>query len=270
MGITRSLSRMTGATERIAEGRFDVSNGPTRGDELGRLEEAIRRMAARLEGFVNGQKRFLGDVAHELCSPLARMEMALGILEQRADERQREYVDDVSDEVRQMSALVNELLSFSKAGLKGREVPLVAVPLAPLAAQVAAREGGSSDAVKLDVPAELSAMADADLLARAVGNLVRNALRHGGSPPSVALTALVSGDQVLFRVSDEGPGVPPEALARLGEPFFRPDLARTREAGGVGLGLAIVRACAAACGGTVEFRNREPRGFEAELRLRRL
>lgn len=77
-GITRSVSQMTFATERIAEGRFNTRVPEDRGDELGRLGGAINRMSGRLDGLVNGQKRFLGDVAHELCSPLARMEMALG------------------------------------------------------------------------------------------------------------------------------------------------------------------------------------------------
>ena len=89
-------------------------------------------MSARLREFFTGQKRFLGDIAHELCSPLARMEMALGILDQRADEKQRAYVADVREEVRHMSGLVNELLSFSKAGVRGRNVELSAVPLAEL------------------------------------------------------------------------------------------------------------------------------------------
>jgi len=69
------------------------------------------------------------------------------------------------------------------------------------------------------------------------------------------------------QIDDDGPGVPAAALARLGEPFFRPESARARETGGVGLGLTIVRSSVAACGGEVRFANREPHGFRAELRL---
>jgi two-component system sensor histidine kinase CpxA len=82
--LTRAISKMTQATESIAEGRFDVQLADNRSDELGRLGSAINRMAGRLKEFVTGQKRFLGDAAHELTSPLARMEIALGILEERA------------------------------------------------------------------------------------------------------------------------------------------------------------------------------------------
>src|SRR6202000_996203 len=117
-GITRSISRMTRATEKIAEGNFDVRTQVRRQDELGSLSEAINRMAMRLSGFVHGQKRFLGDIAHELCAPIARIQVALGILEQRAGEKEIDYVVDLKAEVDHMSSLVNELLSFSKAQLQ--------------------------------------------------------------------------------------------------------------------------------------------------------
>jgi len=268
-GITRALGQMTRATEQVAEGRFDVSVDARRGDELGRLGGAINRMAAWLAGFVTGQKRFLVAIAHELCTPLARMEMALGVLEQRADERQRAYVDDVREEVRHMSGLVNELLSFSKAGLKARDLPLAAVPLPALVAQVVAREAAHGADVRVEVAAGLAVQADPELLGRAIGNLLRNALRYAGHAGPVVLRAVAEGDLVSVTIADVGPGVPPEALPKLGEPFFRPDAARTREEGGTGLGLAIVRTCAEACRGTVAFRNRQPAGLEAELTLRR-
>ena len=77
----------------------------------------------------------------------------------------------------------------------------------------------------------------------------------------------MESDRVVVVVEDNGPGVPASDLDRLGEPFFRPELARTRESGGVGLGLAIVRSSVNACGGEVRFANRTPRGFRAEIRL---
>lgn len=265
--ITRAIRQMTAATEQVAQGRFDVTVRADRGDELGRMGEAINGMAQRLEGLVAGQKRFLGDIAHELCSPLARMEMALGVLEQRADPKTRDYVEDVREEVRQMSDLVNELLSFSKAGLRSRELPLVAVNVRELLERVREREASESDSVIIEAAMGVTAMAEPDLLARAVGNLLRNALRYAGAAGCIRLRCAVEGGQVLIRVQDEGPGVAAEALPRLTEPFFRPDAARTREQGGAGLGLAIVRSCVEACRGTLVLRNREPRGFEGEIRL---
>jgi two-component system sensor histidine kinase CpxA len=268
-GITRSISGMSRVTETIAEGRFDEQVTDDRGDELGRLGAAINRMAARLDGYVGGQKRFLGDIAHELCSPLARMEMALGVLEQRSDATQREYVEDVREEVRHMSGLVDELLQFSKAGLRAREIPLQAVPLRPLVDRVLDREAPGVAGFLVEVPGGLEVLGDPELLARALGNLVRNALRHAGSAGPITVAAEAFPDaSVRLSVADSGPGVPPECLPRLGEPFYRPDLARSRETGGTGLGLAIVKTCVEACQGRLELRNGERCGLVASLVLK--
>jgi two-component system sensor histidine kinase CpxA len=223
-------------------------------------------MAARLDTLVNGQKRFLADIAHELGSPIGRLQVAVEILETRADPVLHDQIADVRDEVQQMSALVNELLAFTKAGLRPRDAELSAVELAPLVSQTLAREAATAR-VTADVPPGLAARADAPLLGRAIGNLVRNALRYAGDAGPITVTTRRDGEKVFVTVADEGAGVPPDALARLGEPFYRPDVARTREAGGAGLGLAIVRSGVAACGGEVRFANRAPRGFSAEIAL---
>jgi two-component system sensor histidine kinase CpxA len=215
---------------------------------------------------MNGQKRFLGDVAHELCSPLARLQMATGILADQADPNTRETVADVREEVQQMSTLVNELLAFTKAGLRPRDVVCQRVDLAPLVRDVIEREAATGH-VTLSVADDIRALAEPDLLSRALGNLVRNAVRYAGDAGPITVTASTEAGRTAIVVEDNGTGVPAAALDRLGEPFFRPELARTRESGGVGLGLAIVRTSIAACSGEVRFANRTPRGFRAEIRL---
>jgi two-component system sensor histidine kinase CpxA len=264
--ITHNISQLTRATEQIAEGRFDTRVEDQRRDELGKLGESVNRMASRLDAHMTGQKRFLGDVAHELCSPLARLQMATGILADQAPKELQETVSDVRDEVQQMSTLVNELLAFTKAGLRSRDVVCAPVDLAPLVRNAIERENGL-DRVTISVADDLRAMAEPDLLIRALGNLIRNALRYAGDAGPVNVSASRENNRLLILVEDSGPGVPAADLDRLGEPFFRPELARTREGGGVGLGLAIVRNSVAACGGEVRFANREPRGFRAEIRL---
>ena len=264
--ITHALGQLTRATEQIAEGRFDTRVGAGRRDEIGRLGGAVNRMAGQLDQLVTGQKRFLGDIAHELGSPVGRMQVAVGILEERVPAELQPAVADVREEVQQMSALVVELLAFTKAGLKLRDAELVRVELAPLVAQALAREAAELR-VMVSIAPGLAVAADAALLARALGNLVRNALRYAGDAGPITLTAAAEGGEAVIAVEDQGPGVPEETLARLGEPFYRPELARTRETGGAGLGLAIVRGGVEACRGTVRFSNRVPRGFRAEVRL---
>ncbi len=263
--ITRSLKSLSRATERIAEGEFATRVEIHRRDELGHLGRSVNRMADRLDTLVNGQKRFLGDVAHELGSPIGRLQVAVEILETRAAPALQAHVADVREEVQHMAALVGELLAFTKAGLLPRAPALVPVHLTPLIQRMLARED-SARRVTAAITEDFRVLAEATILERLLGNLVRNALRYDPAG-AITLSVRAAADRVVITVSDEGPGVPPEALARLGEPFFRPDAARTSEAGGTGLGLAIVRSGVAACQGTVTFRNRTPRGFVAEISL---
>jgi two-component system sensor histidine kinase CpxA len=263
--ITRALKRLNHATERIAEGEFSTRVTLRRRDELGHLGHAVNRMAERLDTLVNGQKRFLGDVAHELGSPLGRLQVATEILETRADPALRAQVADVREEVQHMATLVNELLAFTKAGLRPRDAQLAPVALTPLVQRVLARED-PAQRVTATLAADLNVFADAELLERALANLVRNALRYAPAG-AITLAAHAAGPTATLTLADEGPGVPADALDRLGEPFFRPDAARSSEAGGTGLGLAIVRAGVAAGRGAVVFRNRSPHGLEVELSL---
>ncbi len=267
-GLTRSISRVTGASERIAEGRFDVQLPERRRDELGRLSASINRMAERLSRFIHGQKRFLGDTAHELCSPLARMQLALGILERSATPEQQRPIADLREDVQHMSALVNEVLMFSKAALKQKEVELEPVGIAETVRRVLEREVGDGLKIATSVDEKIEALAQPELLRRALSNVLRNAIRYAGAAGLIEISAEREGGMVVIRVSDCGPGVPEDQLDAMFDPFYRLEASRERETGGVGLGLAIVKTCIEACEGTVRARNRKPTGLEVEIRLR--
>lgn len=265
--LTNSITRMTRATESIAEGRFDIQLSDSRSDELGRLSHAINRMAGRLKDFVTGQKRFLGDAAHELCSPLARMEIALGILEERSDEETMPLVRDVREEVTHMRKLANELLSFSKASLGESHVKLESVDLAEMIDAAVRLEKSGGGVIELDVPEGLFVRGNFELLHRAVANLLRNALRYAGDAGPISITAGREEEFVTVTVADQGAGVSSHELEKLFDPFYRVDPSRTSETGGVGLGLAIVKSCVEACGGVVSATNRSPHGLEVRIRL---
>ena len=265
--LTKTLRKLTGSAERIAAGSFTTPPPETRrGDELGRLQNAHRHMAQRLDGFVTGQKRFLGDTAHELLSPLARLEVALSILEQRAKDGERNTVDRALGEVRRIASLVHELLAFSKSSLAGQDTPPEPVDLEPLVRDILTEEGGALT-VDAAIPADCRVQAIPNLLRRAIGNVIRNAARYAGNDGPVMISATPSGDSVSLTIRDSGPGVPDDALPKLFDPFFRPDTSRTTVTGGTGLGLAIVKSCVEACGGTVKAENLRPRGFAVEITL---
>ncbi|HEV3271651.1 MAG TPA: HAMP domain-containing sensor histidine kinase [Candidatus Methylacidiphilales bacterium] len=267
--LTSPITQMTRATESIAEGRFDIQLSDSRRDELGRLSHAINRMAARLKALVTGQKRFLGDAAHELCSPLARMEIALGILEERADAKSLPYVRDVREEVTHMRKLANELLSFSKASLGEGRVKLEPVNVAEIIEAAIRLEKSDHCPIESAPPRDLFVRGNFELLQRAVANLLRNALRYAGAAGSVSINAWREQDRVFITVSDQGPGVSPRELDKLFDPFYRVDPSRTAETGGAGLGLAIVKTCVEACGGVVRATNRIPHGLEVRICLNR-
>jgi two-component system sensor histidine kinase CpxA len=268
-GITRSLVQVTRATEQVAEGNFEIRVDATRLDELGRLGQAINAMTERLAGFVGGQKRFLGDAAHELCSPLARIEVALSLLEAKADASLQPRIADVREEAQEMASLVNEILAFSKASLRGSETRCEPVALAELVARVVAREApGGEPQVEVEIDKTLQVLAAPGLLGRAVANLIRNAVRYAGEAGPILVRAEARDPHAIaLSVSDSGPGVPGEALSKLFDPFFRLDVSRSRDTGGVGLGLAIVKTCVEACGGSVIARNRTPTGLQVEITL---
>lgn len=263
--LTRSVRGMRDATGRLAEGDFAARVDGRRRDELGELGDGINRMAVRLKGYVEGQKRFLSDVAHELCAPTARLQMSVGILEQRAPESERERLADVREEVEHMSALVNELLQFSKASIASKTVTLQPVDIRAIAEKAIHREGAD---IGLDIPENTHALADPDLIQRALGNLFRNAIRYAGHAGPIVVSATSVGGVVRISVDDSGPGIPDSSLGKIFEPFYRLDEARTRESGGVGLGLAIVKTCIESCEGTIAASNRQPTGLSVTITLK--
>lgn len=263
--IARRLSILTAATEQIAEGRFDVRLKPGIADEIGRLTDAINVMSQRLNRHMNGQKRVLGDIAHELVTPLARLEMAVEVAATAGEKERSELIADVREEVIEMQNLVEELLAFAKAGLKGREPNLQPCNLQAVVGEIISRLQCEQNVV-VNVDAKLRASADPLLLSRAISNVVRNSLRYA-SDSVVTIDCVRQGGDILIQINDDGPGVSEDVINYLGEPFFRPEFARTRDSGGFGLGLAIVKTCIEACDGTVSLANRPEGGLLVTMRL---
>lgn len=264
--VTRRLHRATAATARIAAGNFDVRLAPGPADEIGQLSASINELSQRLAHYVAGQRRFVGDVAHEITAPLARLQFAVAILADRAESEPalQPAVAQVHAELQSTLELVHELLAYSRTGEMARGTP-VAVPLADLVRRILATEQVETRAT-LEIAEALTVQADPRLLERALANLARNFARHAGPVARLRFLAQVDAGRVRLTISDDGPGVSAEILARLGEPFFRPQPAAP-DTPGHGLGLAIVRTCVEACGGEVVFRAASPHGFAAEIVL---
>lgn len=263
--ITRYVRRLTAATDQISAGRFQIVLPKRGGDELAELGRTLESMAARIDHLVTGQKRFLGDAAHELCAPLARIRTGLGILEQRLPEAEAASLQSIEADVAELASLTHEILAFSRAG--NRAASLESIRVLKLVQQALARESADIEA-SVSIPADLTIQADPALAARAVGNLLRNAGIHAGPHAKVEISATCHGDWVDLTLGDNGPGVPEEELARIFEPFYRLDRSRSRDTGGSGLGLAIVRSAVETCGGEVAASNAANGGLSVRLRFR--
>lgn len=263
-GITRSIGQLNEAAGRIAGGGFDERLEVHRGDELGDLAHSVNAMASQLGEYVAQQRRITADIAHELCSPIARMQMALGVLEQRAQPDQQAYVQRLDRELQHMAALVEEVLAFSRAERLPQSEAASLVDINALLGCVMEREAPEAE-IALALPEALQWPTHAAALDRALGNVLRNAVRYACE---IRIEGEISPASSLhLRILDRGPGVPPEALPRLFEPFFRPEAARSRNSGGSGLGLAIAQRCMQACKAEIRAFNREGGGLGVEFIL---
>ena len=267
-GITRAIRRVNTAARSIAEGRFEVRVPEKRRDELGELGGSVNAMAAQLGHLVERQRRLTADVAHELCSPIARMQRALGVVEQRAVPEQAGHLEKLDRELQHMARLVEEVLSFTKASALPALVAPEEFALADLAAEIIAREAADAR-VEVHIPADLRIRTIREAFDRAVSNVLRNAVRYAAHAGPIEMRAQSEGDAVEITVRDHGPGIPADALEKIFEPFYRPEAARQRTTGGAGLGLAIVKRCVEACDGTVAATNCEPNGLQVKITLPR-
>ena len=267
-GITRAIRRVNTAARSIAEGRFDVRVPEARRDELGELGGSVNAMAAQLGQLVERQRRLTADVAHELCSPIARMQRALGIIEQRSTPEQTAYLQKLDSELQHMARLVEEVLSFTKAATPSALAAPEEFALAALVENIVAREVGDAR-VENHVPPALRIHTIREALDRALSNVLRNAVRYAAHAGLIEIHAQSTADAVEITIRDHGPGVPPDALEKIFQPFYRPEAARQRTTGGAGLGLAIVKRCVEVCGGTVAAASATPTGLTVCLRLPR-
>ena len=201
--ITRELSSLNAATKKFATGKFDIALKGNDWDEIGSLSTSVSSMSTRLKTFVTGQKRFLGDIAHELCSPIARLQVVTEMLADSATPSQERYVADIRFEVEEMKALIDELLSFSKAEFTSSEPQLESVQLNSLIESVVNKVSADAEVVT-ELPSDLIVLGDRKLIERALSNVVSNAVRYAGKDGPIKLKGQRQGEEVSLVCSDCG------------------------------------------------------------------
>jgi two-component system, OmpR family, sensor kinase len=263
--LSRPMDTLARAAQELGEGRLDtrVQLGRHATGEMALLAESFNEMAARIERQMADQRELLAAVSHELRTPLARLRVLVELMrdaggpERTADQMEREVVE--------LDALVGELLASSRLDF-GQMSPRE-LDGKDLGARALERTGLPAEALSVEVP-DAKLTGDATLLGRALANLLDNARKHGQGVE--ALRLFERDGQLAFCVDDRGPGLLPGEETRIFEPFYRKDRGgEAREAGSLGLGLALVQRIARAHGGETFAENRPGGGARVGFTLRR-
>ena len=277
--LTKPIVRLRAATRQLAAGDLSARTGAPlsgRRDEVAGLMRDFDAMAERLETLMKAQSRLLNDISHELRSPLARLNVALGLARQRASVESADMLDRIELEAARLNELIGRILTLARLEDGEQKVPQTPVRLHDIVLTVAEDAEFEAQARRCHVhtvipEGEWEVRGNASLLHSAVENVVRNAIRYTQEGTSVELELAGDsgplGPEAVIKVSDNGPGVPPDALAKLFQPFYRLDEARGRTTGGVGLGLAITERAVRFHGGRVSAFNRAEGGLRVEIRL---
>lgn len=259
------------AFDAAAEGDLDVRVGQSMGgrnDELADLGRDFDHMTDRLRTLMDGQKNLLHDVSHEMRSPLARLQAAIGLARQQPL-RMNDSLDRIEREGERINLLVAELLTLSRLEA-GAVSGLENVEMSELLGDIVedARFEGSSRHLQVDfqIGETVELRANAELLHRAIENIIRNALRFSPENGLLRIEAGKEGEYFRIVVVDHGPGVPADELDAIFSPFFRGGGATS--GGGYGLGLAIAKRVITASNGEVSARNGEAGGLVVEVLFR--
>jgi len=239
---------------------------PDAQDEIHSLALTLNSMLDRLDSATARQRRFVGDAAHELRSPIASLRLQLEVA-RRLDQSaaMAELTDDALIDVDRLAHLIDDLLALARSDERGGVRSRLPVGLVGLSRQVAAGYREARLPVHVPDSAEVTVLGDPDGLRRVLVNLIDNAQRYATSTVTVAVRTEPVGRAVLT-VADDGPGVPAGKRERVFDRFYRLDTARSRAEGGTGLGLSIVREIVTAHGGTVMLRDNQP-GLLVEINL---
>jgi signal transduction histidine kinase len=271
--VAKPVRSLRTAFDAVAGGDLDVRVVPSLGgrhDELADLGRDFDRMADRLQASMNGQRRLLHDVSHEMRSPLARLQAAAGLIRLKYGAGEA-AIERIEEEIVRIDRLVGDLLKLSRLEAGELAGPEEDVDMLELVREVVDDANFEAQATGRAVTWESETAASVsgrpEMLHGAIENIVRNALKHAAQSREVRVETSVdrTGHCYTLRVLDTGPGVPEHELADLFAPFFRAADAASTE--GYGLGLAIARRSIEAHGGTIKASNRREGGLDVAIVL---
>lgn len=269
--LSKPIRSLRWALGSVAAGNLETRVRPLMGarrDEIADLGEDFDRMARQLQSLIVSQRRLLHDVSHELRSPLARLQAAIGLLRQDPA-RLAASLERIEREAGRLDDLVGQLLTMARLEAGVRDAPKARIELFDLAASIAEDARFEAQSLGRDLQfhgdGEAEATLRVELIQRAFENVMRNAVKYTVEGSCVQVAVVQEGDVFVLRVDDAGPGVPAADLEAIFEPFYR--CGAGQGADGFGLGLAIARRAVDLHGGTLRAENRSEGGLRIEIRL---
>jgi signal transduction histidine kinase len=260
--IVRPIERLSRTARALGSGDLQARSQLDRPDEIGELGHRFDEMADRIAGLLATEKELLANVAHELRTPLTRIGVALDLASEGDAEAARASLAEIAVDVSELETIVDDILTAMRFELASAQAP-AQLPLRRAwvpAAEIATAAADRLRARHPERPLELDSRDDLPpidvdpvLLRRVIDNLLENA--HKYTPDTSAAIALAvrrDDGEVVFEVSDRGIGIPADDLPRIFTAFFRGERSRSRETGGVGLGLTLARRIVEAHGGTID------------------
>jgi len=258
--ITRPVQHLADAVERFGHGELAVRATPRSKDEIGNLSRSFNAMAERIQTLLTTERQLLQDVSHELRSPLARLTFEAEMVRKSTD--RHASATRLRHEIERLSELVETLIDMARAEGEPGAVEMEEFCLNDLLAMTV--EDCDVDAqgagCRIDVSSEpeIIVQGNAELIRRAVENVVRNAIRYSPRDGSVEVSLKREGDTANLTVRDYGPGIPDSLTQRIFDPFFRADASRDERTGGLGLGLAIARRAVRVHNGDITAKDASP------------
>ncbi len=265
----RGLQALSAVADQVGEGNLAARAHMAPSASIYPLAERMNHMAGRIEGLLEAQKSLLHAVSHELRTPIARLEFALELLRDAAqDPALDKRITAMEGDVAELNGLVNELLAMAKLerqpGLQAMAFDVDAL-LRHCAQSIEVRAEGPQVQLHIDQPLG-QAQGDERLLARAIGNLLRNAMKYADRKIVLSGRRL-PGQGLELTVEDDGPGIPAAERGRIFEPFYRLDRSRDRASGGFGLGLSIAQQAVKLHAGTITIDQGELGGARFRIHL---
>ena len=258
--ITQPVRQLAAIVERFGSGELTARATPRSNDEISNLGRSFNAMAERIETLLMTERQLLQDVSHELRSPLARLTFEAEMVRKTTD--RDAAATRLRHEIERLSELVETLIDMARAEGEPGAVEMEEFCLNDLLTitvedcDVDAQSAGC----RIDVSSEPETivLGNAELIRRAVENVVRNAIRYSPRGESVSVSLKREGDTASITVRDYGPGIPDTLTQRIFDPFFRADASRDERTGGLGLGLAIARRAVRVHHGDITAKDASP------------